>query len=77
MEAPLESDLSMYDDAQRVMMEERCILLDRDDKVIGSASKKACHLLPQDGPVPLHRAFSVESASVILCCKQHYKNQVL
>ena len=77
MEAPLESDLSLYDDAQRIMMEEQCILLDRDDKVIGSASK-ACHLLPQDGPVPLRRAFSCScfpttggSCSETLCGQNH------
>ena len=62
----MSADLREYDAAQRVMMEERCILLDRDDAAIGSASKKACHLLPPAAAaaaaaaaVPLHRAFSV------------------
>ena len=61
MDASTEAnDLSEYDDAQREMMEERCILLDWEDRPIGSASKKECHLIPADGgAVPLHRAFSV------------------
>lgn len=40
-------------------MEEECILVDNDDKIIGSASKKACHLVNPDGSLLLHRAFSV------------------
>ena len=39
------------------LMEERCILLDDQDNVIGSESKLNCHLM-ELGP-PLHRAFSV------------------
>jgi len=41
------------------MMEERCILVDRDDKPIGSASKKECHLMTNINKGMLHRAFSV------------------
>ena len=45
-------------DAEQVhMMEERCILVDEQDNVIGSDTKKACHL--NSGGLLLHRAFSV------------------
>ena len=35
-------DLSMYDDEQVKLMEEMCIVLDRDDKRIGADTKKNC-----------------------------------
>ncbi|XP_014220382.1 isopentenyl-diphosphate Delta-isomerase 1 [Trichogramma pretiosum] len=44
---------------QKSALEERCILVDNFDKVIGAASKKHCHLIAKDGSIPLHRAFSV------------------
>ncbi|KAF9903931.1 isopentenyl-diphosphate delta-isomerase idi1 [Lobosporangium transversale] len=64
--APLDStisldvDLSNYDDEQVKLMEEMCIVLDRDDKRIGANTKKACHLMTNimDHGL-LHRAFSV------------------
>ncbi|KAF9403648.1 hypothetical protein BGZ94_004547, partial [Podila epigama] len=34
-------DLSAYDDEQVKLMEEMCIVLDRDDKRIGANTKKA------------------------------------
>ncbi len=37
-----DSDLTGYDDEQVRLMEEVCIVLDTDDKPIGSASKKVC-----------------------------------
>ena len=37
--------LSGLDDTQVKLMEERCILVDTSDKVIGEASKKDCHLI--------------------------------
>ncbi|XP_061185653.1 isopentenyl-diphosphate Delta-isomerase 1-like isoform X3 [Saccostrea echinata] len=40
-------------------MEEECILTDRDDKVMGKASKKTCHLMQNINKGMLHRAFSV------------------
>ena len=55
------TDMSVFDEEQVKMMEEMCILLDRDDNVIGRDTKKNVHLI--DGPcmkaggVP-HRAFS-------------------
>ncbi|KAG0326437.1 isopentenyl-diphosphate delta-isomerase idi1 [Podila humilis] len=53
-------DLSAYDDEQVKLMEEMCIVLDRDDKRIGADSKKNCHLMTniRDHGL-LHRAFSV------------------
>uniref|UniRef100_A0A7G3AFP8 isopentenyl-diphosphate Delta-isomerase n=1 Tax=Lutzomyia longipalpis TaxID=7200 RepID=A0A7G3AFP8_LUTLO len=40
-------------------MNETCILVDPNDKVIGSASKKDSHLVDANGRVKLHRALSV------------------
>ena len=51
----VDSELNGYDQAQREMMEENCIIVDRDDQVIGQDSKVKCHL--NEGK--LHRAFSV------------------
>ena len=39
------ADLAGYDEEQVRLMEEVCIVLDEDDKPIGSASKKTCKLL--------------------------------
>lgn len=40
------------------LMEERCILLDEDDNVMGDVSKKECHLMDNINKGMLHRAFS-------------------
>ncbi|KAL3454331.1 NUDIX hydrolase domain-like protein [Aspergillus insuetus] len=53
------SDLAGYDDEQVRLMDEVCIVLDDDDKPIGSASKKTCHLMTNINRGLLHRAFSV------------------
>eukprot|EP00276_Gloeochaete_wittrockiana_P009409 CAMPEP_0184658848 /NCGR_PEP_ID=MMETSP0308-20130426/27149_1 /TAXON_ID=38269 /ORGANISM="Gloeochaete witrockiana, Strain SAG 46.84" /LENGTH=210 /DNA_ID=CAMNT_0027098173 /DNA_START=32 /DNA_END=661 /DNA_ORIENTATION=- len=48
------------DPTQVALMEEECILLDRDDQVIGKESKKNCHLNSIiEARNLLHRAFSV------------------
>lgn len=52
-------DLEGYDEEQVRLMEEVCIVLDNDDKPIGSASKKTCHLMTNIDRGLLHRAFSV------------------
>jgi len=39
------TDLSTYDDTQVELMKERCILVDKNDKQVGSASKKDCMLI--------------------------------
>merc|ERR1712100_758057 len=48
-----------HDADQVKMMEERVIVLDKDDNCTGSASKKESHLLDKNGKSMLHRAFSV------------------
>lgn len=49
-----------YDELQVKAMEENCILIDEDDKAIGSDSKYNCHRVdPETGALKLHRAFSV------------------
>ena len=48
------SELQGYDQAQKEMMEENCIVVDDDDNIIGKDSKVNCHL--KEGK--LHRAFS-------------------
>lgn len=40
-----DSVLHGYDDTQVALMGEECILIDRNDNVTGSASKKTCHLM--------------------------------
>ncbi|EXJ78784.1 isopentenyl-diphosphate delta-isomerase [Capronia coronata CBS 617.96] len=52
-------DLAGYDEEQIRLMDEVCIVLDTDDMPIGSASKKACHLMTNINQGLLHRAFSV------------------
>ena len=37
-----DGDLAGYDEEQIRLMDEVCIVLDRDDRPIGSASKKTC-----------------------------------
>ena len=49
------SELQGYDQAQKEMMEENCIVVDDYDNIIGKDSKVNCHL--KKGK--LHRAFSV------------------
>lgn len=52
--------LAVSDDLQQEALKERCILVDEDDKVIGSTTKEDCHRVqPGSKSVKLHRAFSV------------------
>ena len=51
--------LEMLDPIQEKLLEECCILLDDQDRVIGSDSKKNCHLMENIRQGKLHRAFSV------------------
>ncbi|KAF2423578.1 isopentenyl-diphosphate delta-isomerase-like protein [Tothia fuscella] len=53
------TDLEGYDEEQIRLMDEVCIVLDENDMPIGSASKKACHLMTNIDQGLLHRAFSV------------------
>ena len=50
-----DSELQGYDEAQKEMMNENCIIVDENDKITGQDSKINCHL----GNGKLHRAFSV------------------
>jgi isopentenyl-diphosphate Delta-isomerase len=52
------SDLAGYDEEQIRLMDEVCIVIDENDQPIGSASKKACHLMTNINNGLLHRAFS-------------------
>ncbi|KAL5006286.1 hypothetical protein ScPMuIL_015092 [Solemya velum] len=51
--------LDGFDEIQVKLMKEECILTDENDRKIGSASKKVCHLLKNINQGMLHRAFSV------------------
>ncbi|GLV61317.1 Isopentenyl-diphosphate delta isomerase, partial [Carabus blaptoides fortunei] len=51
--------MGTYDRTQLAAMEEKCILVDENDKIVGNASKKECHMVQANGHIPLHRAFSV------------------
>jgi len=50
-----DSELQGYDQTQKEMMEENCIVVDDNDQIIGQESKVNCHL----NKGKLHRAFSV------------------
>jgi len=52
-------DLSNYDAKQSRLMDEKCILVDEQDKAWGAADKKTCHLMENINKGLLHRAFSV------------------
>ncbi|KAI0335242.1 Isopentenyldiphosphate isomerase [Cubamyces sp. BRFM 1775] len=49
---------SGYDPEQTRLMEERCILVDEEDRALGAADKKTCHLMENINKGLLHRAFS-------------------
>ncbi|KAL0951213.1 hypothetical protein HGRIS_007936 [Hohenbuehelia grisea] len=51
-------DLSTYDAEQSRLMDERCILVDEEDRAIGAVDKKTCHLMENINKGLLHRAFS-------------------
>uniref|UniRef100_A0A182QBL0 isopentenyl-diphosphate Delta-isomerase n=1 Tax=Anopheles farauti TaxID=69004 RepID=A0A182QBL0_9DIPT len=44
---------------QELALEEKCILVDENDRYTGSASKRDCHRVDPEGNIRLHRAFSV------------------
>lgn len=51
-------DLTNYDAEQSRLMDERCILVDEQDRAIGAMDKKTCHLMENINKGLLHRAFS-------------------
>ena len=50
-----DSELRGYDETQKKMMNENCIIVDENDRISGQDSKINCHI----GEGRLHRAFSV------------------
>ncbi|KAL3186952.1 hypothetical protein MRX96_004758 [Rhipicephalus microplus] len=52
-------NLDLFDPTQVQLLEEQCILVDEQDRPIGSCSKKDCHLMENINKGFLHRAFSV------------------
>ena len=50
--------LSALDPAQEALLTEPCLLVDNEDKVVGTASKRDCHAM-EAGTSPLHGAFSL------------------
>ena len=46
------------DPVQEALLAEPCLLVDTEDRVLGPASKRACHEVVE-GSSPLHRAFSL------------------
>ncbi|EEB17291.1 isopentenyl-diphosphate delta-isomerase, putative [Pediculus humanus corporis] len=44
---------------QDISLKEKCIIVDEEDNVLGSASKLDCHKIQSDGSLILHRAFSL------------------
>ncbi|KAL9935469.1 hypothetical protein V8E36_005817 [Tilletia maclaganii] len=51
-------ELAGHDEEQIRLMEERCIVLDNDDRYVRDGSKKECHLMTNINDGLLHRAFS-------------------
>ncbi len=52
-------DFATLDETQVKLLAEECILVDENDRAIGSDSKKNCHLNEHIRNGKLHRAFSV------------------
>ncbi|KAI7905253.1 isopentenyl pyrophosphate isomerase [Cokeromyces recurvatus] len=52
-------DLKEYDEEQVRLMEEMCIVVNKNDERVGADSKKTCHLMSNIQEGLLHRAFSV------------------
>ena len=52
------SAFSGHNEIQIQLMNENCIVLDWDDNIVGSATKKVCHLMDNIERGLLHRAFS-------------------
>jgi len=52
------SSQAALDPVQEALLAEPCILVDREDQVLGKASKRECHVM-ENGSSLLHRAFSL------------------
>ena len=54
------SEEENLDPFQEALLNEECILVDENDRELGSATKRHCHLkLSGENKAPLHRAFSI------------------
>jgi hypothetical protein len=60
----VESVLGKLDETQVKLMEEECILVDKDDQKIGAASKKVCHLIANIDKGPCYVCFMLSPT----CC---------
>ncbi|KAK5244753.1 isopentenyl-diphosphate delta-isomerase idi1 [Exophiala xenobiotica] len=61
-------DLAGYDEEQIRLMDEVCIVLDENDMPIGSASKKACHLMTNINQGLLHQKITFPDMWTNTCC---------
>eukprot|EP00112_Aurelia_sp_Birch-Aquarium-sp1_P003565 Seg140.3 transcript_id=Seg140.3/GoldUCD/mRNA.D3Y31 product="Isopentenyl-diphosphate Delta-isomerase 1" protein_id=Seg140.3/GoldUCD/D3Y31 len=53
-------DTSVYHKSQVDQLDDKCIVVDKYDRITGLSSKKECHLITKNNPEGiLHRAFSV------------------
>jgi isopentenyl-diphosphate delta-isomerase len=55
----VDDKIANMDKKQVELLNEMCIVVDENDKIIGSKSKKECHLMDNINNGLLHRAFSV------------------
>lgn len=53
------SKAKVIDPLQEAAFSEKCIVVDENDRRLGSSSKVDCHRIQKDGSLTLHRAFSV------------------
>lgn len=67
-----DASLQGHDEEQIRLMEERCIVTDREDHMIRDGSKKECHLMTNINQGLLHRAFSVFLFPSKLCFWVHW-----
>ena len=58
LQSGMMSSVARLDPVQEALLSEPCILVDTEDQVLGSASKRECHQVV-GGTSPLHRAFSL------------------
>ena len=56
---PVGGEFTSHDPTQIKLMAEQCILVDKEDEILGADTKKNCHLNVNIDQGKLHRAFSV------------------
>ena len=55
----IDKHLLKHDQQQLSLLNEKCILVDQNDNILGSETKKNCHLITNINKGMLHRAFSI------------------